>query len=341
MRVPMKTLEYTITFNTPAFLGNAEQSAQWRTPPFKALLRQWWRVVFASRPGSAVDLESMRREEGRLFGNASLSHKEGSKVIADHSKSLVRIRLSNPKGSEAWSLGTQQGVSPLQTGEDTSYAWFGLVNRGKGAADRSGIKAMHPEGCRQLRLAVPLDDLDELTDTLMLINAFGLMGSRSRGGWGALSVDGIEKMKPSNMARYARELADCLRSDWAMSLAKDANGLCVWESVADFESWDKAMRFIAFRRKSVRTALKAADLRAALGFATRSGRMPSPLRWKVLPSSNGKLVVRVFAMPHRIPDNAGTSLSSEKLATAWNLVIREFDASNSDFQRIQNKGNQS
>jgi CRISPR-associated protein Cmr1 len=34
----MKRLEYTVSFTTPAFLGNAEQAGQWRTPPFKALL---------------------------------------------------------------------------------------------------------------------------------------------------------------------------------------------------------------------------------------------------------------------------------------------------------------
>lgn len=44
----MQELTYKVTFTTPAFLGNAEQSAQWRTPPFKALLRQWWRVVYAA-----------------------------------------------------------------------------------------------------------------------------------------------------------------------------------------------------------------------------------------------------------------------------------------------------
>ncbi len=43
----MRKLEYQVTFNTPAFLGNADQQAQWRTPPFKALLRQWWRVASA------------------------------------------------------------------------------------------------------------------------------------------------------------------------------------------------------------------------------------------------------------------------------------------------------
>ncbi len=29
----MNKLEYTVRFVTPAFLGNAEQKGQWRTPP--------------------------------------------------------------------------------------------------------------------------------------------------------------------------------------------------------------------------------------------------------------------------------------------------------------------
>ncbi len=42
----MQKLTYEVRFTTPAFLGNAEQKGQWRTPPFKALLRQWWRVAY-------------------------------------------------------------------------------------------------------------------------------------------------------------------------------------------------------------------------------------------------------------------------------------------------------
>jgi CRISPR-associated protein Cmr1 len=33
----MKTLAYTLTFLTPAFLGGAEQSGRWRTPPVNNL----------------------------------------------------------------------------------------------------------------------------------------------------------------------------------------------------------------------------------------------------------------------------------------------------------------
>ncbi|PZP56463.1 MAG: hypothetical protein DI596_10305, partial [Azospira oryzae] len=48
--VAMKMTErgYTVRFLTPAFLGDAEQNARWRTPPFKHLLREWWRVAYAA-----------------------------------------------------------------------------------------------------------------------------------------------------------------------------------------------------------------------------------------------------------------------------------------------------
>ena len=66
----MKKLEYEMRFLTPAFLGNAEQSAQWRTPPIKALLRQWWRVVWAAENGFSNDIAAMRREEEKRLAAA-------------------------------------------------------------------------------------------------------------------------------------------------------------------------------------------------------------------------------------------------------------------------------
>jgi len=44
----LRELSYQLSFNTPAFLGNAEQQAQWRTPLFKALLKRVDAQVFAS-----------------------------------------------------------------------------------------------------------------------------------------------------------------------------------------------------------------------------------------------------------------------------------------------------
>src|SRR5690625_4598965 len=100
IRDPMKTLDYTIRFVTPAFLGNAEQAGQWRSPPFKALLRQWWRVAYAAEKQFQVDPAAMRKEEGLLFGHAWLEDdrdEKGNKVPARRSQ--VRIRLSK------WNIG--------------------------------------------------------------------------------------------------------------------------------------------------------------------------------------------------------------------------------------------
>jgi CRISPR-associated protein Cmr1 len=84
----MLTRTYTLRLVTPAFLGNADQSGQWRTPPIKALLRQWWRVAYAAEQAGAVDVAAMRAAEGRLFGVAA--DREGESM-----QSQVRIRLGH------------------------------------------------------------------------------------------------------------------------------------------------------------------------------------------------------------------------------------------------------
>ncbi len=161
---------------------------------------------------------------------------------------------------------------------------------------------------------------------MSLINAFGLLGSRSRGGWGALQVDGINALQAGDMQRYVRDIDVCLQDDWAMSLTQDDKGLCVWERHTELDSWNKAMKFIARERKEVRTALKGGkDLRPALGFALPNGRMPSPLRWKVMAARPGKLAVRVFALPHCIPDEGGKKLSFQDLQSAWRTVSGTLD----------------
>lgn len=91
----MKTLTLTVRFLTPAFLGDANQNACWRTPPFKHLLREWWRVAYAAAKGFNINLGAMRREEGLLFGNAWLSHQVNGRDVNVYTKSLIRTRLKS------------------------------------------------------------------------------------------------------------------------------------------------------------------------------------------------------------------------------------------------------
>ena len=303
--------------------------------------RNLWRVAYAAEHKFLVNVAEMRHEEGMLFGHAWLDddtfERDGKTIKTAARKSLVRVRLELPSASrgQAWGTGTQQGVAPLKDGLDTSYAWFGLIKRGNGQPNRNAIKAAMPsdnksgESTRVLKLAVPTEHSAAIEQAMRLIHAFGQLGSRSRGGWGSVQVDGMNALDAEAMRRYAQPMAACLKRDWAMTLASDAGGLCVWQSQQGYDSWDKAMRAVAGERKRVRTALKSIsgkDLRAALGFAT-PGRMPSPLRWKIIARADGTLGVRIFAMPHDLPADSKKTMPVADLAVAWTAVIRAINAS--------------
>ena len=66
----MKKEDYQISFNVPAFLGDANQESVWRTPPFKALIQHWWRIAVAKEHN--YSWQDIRETEGRLFGHAWL-----------------------------------------------------------------------------------------------------------------------------------------------------------------------------------------------------------------------------------------------------------------------------
>ncbi|MGQ0658983.1 MAG: hypothetical protein ACT4NU_13010 [Chromatiales bacterium] len=62
----MRKLEYQVTFTIPAFLGNAGQQAQWRTPPFRTLLWRWWRVKVTAECNSST--QELRENQREPFG---------------------------------------------------------------------------------------------------------------------------------------------------------------------------------------------------------------------------------------------------------------------------------
>lgn len=330
----MRKLEYQLRFLTPAFLGNAEQSAQWRTPPIKALLRQWWRVVWAAEHGFRDDIRAMRHEEGQLFGHAWLEDdcvsRDGRQVKTAARKSLVRLRLEGSDDGGAWSFGTQQGVAPVPTTIDAGYAWFGLVRRGSGQPDRNAIRADGRESVRTLAVAVPDEHADRIETVMRFVSQFGQLGSRSRGGWGSLHLSNTLPLSVADLQRYAQPIDACLSRDWPASFCLDAEGLCYWDSRNTFKTWDQAMLQAALERRRVRSALKAVDgkdLRPALGFALASGRLPSPLRWRVAQVADKQLAVRVFAMPTLIPADAKKSIARDDLKNAWRVVFDALDRS--------------
>ncbi len=316
----MKTAHYTILFHTPAFLGNAEQSGQWRTPPFKAQLRQWWRVAYAASLGFTPDVARMREEEGRLFGHAWLENDrndQGDNVAAR--KSQVRIRLGEwrPGELKSWD-GLEQGRIDHPEAEKSGYKVGPHAYLGYGPLDgRGGTKfsekvnaAIQAGEENTFSIAYPAEHAPLIEQALALMSQFGSVGGRSRNGWGSYSLLGMGNLSSLPL----RPWQAALNLDWPHAIGSDdIKGALIWQSTP-FADWKALMKALALIKIGLRTQFifttgknaPRAENRHWLSYPVtnhsvsdwgNNARLPNSLRFKVRPTADGKLVGVIFHMP--------------------------------------------
>ena len=272
----MRELTYQVSFNTPAFLGNSEQQAQWRTPPFKALLRQWWRVVKAPQLDRPFNVDDLRTAENLLFGAASDDGEEKSH------RSLVRLRLTKDNGGgvgwedggmKQWPAGGQSQFHP-EVGEQGHqvgaelYLGYGPLGFQAGQTALNRIQnsdrlrtAIDVKASAQLRLMFSAAHKTDLSSALQLAAWFGTMGSRSRNGWGALYIQATGDNPIASIALtrsgieslgVTRPLSSCLREDWPHAIGQDRVGPLVWRTRISGD-WRQVMRELARIKIAFRT----------------------------------------------------------------------------------------
>jgi CRISPR-associated protein Cmr1 len=319
----MLTRTYTLRFVTPAFLGNAEQQAQWRTPPIKAMIRQWWRVVKGPKLAREFDVSDLRRAEAALFGVAT----DRNDISC---RSLLQLRLQH------WNCGALDGakwpsrreIGELQVGQGRIpadvYIGFGPVlaaSRKENRPAGPGRTAIAPDTSNELSIAldqrVTEVQCDEVFAALTLCHWFGTLGSRSRNGWGSLDMadDGLSRMPSvSALQPYLRRLESCFTVDWAHAIGQDRKGPLVWIGNV-VKTWPEAILSLAQTRLAIRAAAKklgrSRDISANQLISypvTQSGngawgpgeRFASPLRLKVHRTDRG-LVPIAFHLPCALP----------------------------------------
>lgn len=344
----MKKLEYTVRFVTPAFLGNAFQQGQWRTPPFKALLRQWWRVVYVARHNFQVDVSNMRRAEGMLFGNAWLSHTRGRNTVQDHCRSLVQIRLSDWKagGLRSWNglegkaidhpeiQRTHYKVGPH------AYLAYGPLD-GRGGTQLTREPAISPGEETNLSLRVPKEHVDEIRDALAIINVYGAIGGRCRNGWGAFTLTPQDETPEfsTDLAQFFRPWSEALKLDWPHALGYDDNRRPLVWITSPYPNWRQVMRELAvikvgFRTQFVFTTgqsntpeerhwLAYPVTRHSVTSWVKDARMPNTLRFTVRPVKKDKLQGVIFHVPCKPPENFHPDISV--LEKVWETTYRLLD----------------
>ena len=343
----MQTRQLHIQFHTPAFLGDANQSGRWRTPPFKAQLRQWWRVAYAAQQHFAVKVREMRDIEGRLFGHAWLEddqNEDGDKVAAR--KSLVRIRLSQwSEGKETqWPSQDAQVQHPNVHDRDGRqkpvgaqlYMGFGPLIFDKGTALK-GHAAIQAKEQAEFAIAFPDDQAALLDQALQLMNLYGTVGGRSRNGWGSYSLHRIDGGAMPNIETPSQTLPKCLSMDWPHALGADTHSALVWQT-QPHKDWVGLMKTLAQIKIALRTQFvfttgttQNPEDRHWLSYPVTNhavtswgnhARLPNSLRFKVRPADDG-LVGVIFHMPHLPPKQFGAD--PKTLERIWGQVHNYLD----------------
>lgn len=342
----MIELRYRMSFTTPAFLGNAEQTGQWRTPPVKALLRQWWRVAFSADHQGRGSVTAMRSAEGRLFGVAA--DREG-----DSRKSRLRLRLSHWKlgALKSWD-GLEQSSVPHPEVERTgykvgphAYLAFGPLDGPKLSDKVNAAIAAKDEA--ELLIAFPADaEADRLRMALRLLNLYGTLGGRSRNGWGSFSLtptDGSTALPTGLAPSLTLPWNDALTHDWPQAIGKDETGPLIWQTDA-VPDWRAAMRRLAEVKIALRTqeAFEFPHARAdgrihprhwlsypvtnheVFDWKRQELRLPNSLRFKVRSDVDGKLRGVVFHMPCLPPPSFQPD--PPVIARVWQRVHEHLDA---------------
>ena len=333
---------YAVRFTTPAFLGDADQNGYWRTPPFKALLREWWRIAVAKEYG--YDHRRLREAEGRLFGNAWLEPKNKQSQFC---RSQVVLRLDSWESgklvSAAWPGGPMESVVTTCDGKGCVradvYMGYGPVIPPSRKENRPNIvirNAIKPtssdDPAPQLHIGFKPDQKTEINNALQLMQWFGAMGSRSRNGWGSLALEAISGTPTLSLAppandplivQISRSWQECLKNEWPHALGTEAGTPLIWTTEPK-TNWREAMGCLANVKVEVRQAAK--NLAGPdgiggihfLGYPAggkweirklgKEARLASQLRFKAIQTPKGWIGI-VFHVPCRFPDVLRLNLS--------------------------------
>ncbi|HRP95573.1 MAG TPA: hypothetical protein PL143_04930 [Rhodocyclaceae bacterium] len=264
---------YHLRLASPAFLGDAEQKGVWRTPPLKALIREWWRIAVARAVD--YDFRALKARETALFGTAADDNSAGSQ------RSKIRLALAHWNEGQLtdWSKvnpGTngKPGEDPKVKHKEVDFAggmvgsqlYLGygplVLEKGKPYTKLKYGAALQANDSNTLRLALPEADLPDLRRALALAHWLGTVGGRSRNGWGSLSWTAADSTPPLapltriNLERTGctRALADCLKLEWPHAIGSDGKNPLVWCSQQHFDGWREAMVFLARTKIAFRTA---------------------------------------------------------------------------------------
>ena len=229
---------------TPLFLGGADNKseAELRPASIKGALRFWWRAL---RWGKGVtDVGELKKKEDRLFGSSEVTERKDAtgKAMREGGQAKFLLALETQCQPTMISadqiLGASGKVSQGRqdiVGEGARYLGYGLM----GAFGQNGGKLSRPCIAAPFEFTVRLafkrsvgtTDIAEVADALKLLGLCGGLGSRSRRGWGSVTLteikDGMNQevwRAPKTLTEYETKIREIIGGQ--------KNGLPEWTAFA-------------------------------------------------------------------------------------------------------------
>lgn len=282
----MNTITATFRVVTPMFLGGASptEAAELRVPSLKGVLRFWWR---AFQWGKVQDVADLRRQEADLFGSS------------DVGQSRFLVRLDAP----VTETNTVQENWPPASWQ--RYTGYGLRDKGERKFIKPGREfALHLNlrrcGDEQRR---------QLIGALQLFGLAGGLGSRSRKGWGSVTLirmQGSDWTPPGTPAEWEKAVAKPWNEPVGTSPQWTAfSSAAKWKAANAQPNAATAQQWLA---KQYQTQVKSADPKAARaqfglprefknGAPPRRERRASPLLLHIYQCPDGKALPTAIWLP--------------------------------------------
>lgn len=322
----------SVEFQTPTFLGGADQNAELRSSPFKNLLRQWWRVAVGN---NYTDFKELLKAENELFGT----------VLGEESAQASVVRLAMTADVNEFGISSQ----PFEFGKTNHPE---VAKKGKGDISNAlylgfgpiqGTKVknyIRPRNRATLTMTFPRDKQALFHRIFQLIDAFGALGSRSRNGYGSIALSGSDFSRPLLQEFQTQPLSDLINGSkqYPSTLGTDRGRLLCWET-APQEDWKEIMKTLAGAYLKTRTSVditgQGLQQRHIMGYPVThhsvtdwggsNGRMPSQLRLMVKRNHEDKLVGRILHLPHKLPKRWESAKLGSELVV-WQKIHGLLDA---------------
>lgn len=308
-----KNIELQLEFITPAFIGDAFGKGELRTPPFKHLIRFWWRIAVAKNFNYIWN--RIRDEELSIFGSTqnttssksriSISLKEWREYANNNWSPLARIK--HPRVQLPVYADLYLGYGPLSYDKNTGHT---AVTR-----PRTYI----PYGTK-IKVILNNDPINPVStkdfpyeDIIKLIHWFGTIGSRGTNGWGSLQcISCVVDNKPlqipdslpnrQDLIRFVCPLAQCLTRDFPSAIAEYNGRIGVWVGASSTRLVE-AMNFLAAMRVQIDTSVQVTNQLSERHILSYPVTHHNVNQW---PSSFSRLQNQVIFKVFRVSKNQNT-----------------------------------